>query len=99
VLFGVKPGRTTSGVVSAVLFGVKPGSPINDPIRLSLSKSRGGFNLVITGSSGQRYAVERSGDFVNWTPITTGQLSGTTGTVSLPWSAEAGLSCFRVKGQ
>lgn len=87
-----------NAVLSGLFFGTKA-APINDPVRLSLRRAGGQLDLTVTGSTGQAFVVEKSSDFQSWSQVTTGQLSTTSTTLQIPWSANPGFTALRVRSQ
>ncbi len=73
--------------------GAPPG---NEAAQLRLLAVPGGLQLWITGRAGLTYAVEESGDLVNWTRRSTHPNPSGTIVVNLPIESASGARFFRV---
>jgi len=77
-------GGTISNTLPAqsiTLFVIASGTP---PSLTAINATKGNFNFLLNGQSGQRYAIQSSGDLLNWQSILTQTLSSSSVTLTLP---------------
>lgn len=66
---------------SITLFVIASGTP---PSLTAINATNGNFNFLLNGQSGQRYAIQSSGDLLNWQNILTQALTSSSVTLTLP---------------
>lgn len=69
---------------SITLFIVPGGTPLPPNLRDAGMASANSFRFWLDGVAGQRYAIQASSNFVNWTALQTNQLSSNSLPVTLP---------------
>ncbi|HEY5909560.1 MAG TPA: glycoside hydrolase family 44 protein [Verrucomicrobiae bacterium] len=78
---------------SVTLLIVPGGTPPN--LRAGAVSATNTFDLWLDGQSGQRYALQSSSDFVNWTSLETNTLAGTS--LNLVFPATNAMGFFRAR--
>ena len=69
---------------SVTLFVVPGGTPLPPSLRDAQMVSANSFRFWLDGTAGQRYAIQGSSNFVNWTALQTNQLLSNSLPVTLP---------------
>lgn len=69
---------------SITLFVVPGGTPLPPSLRDATMVSANSFRFWLDGTAGQRYAIQGSSNFVNWTALQTNQLSSNSLPITLP---------------